>query len=91
MELALVHNNLNNLDNGLYSTSILEKEGTITLQVSGGIYLSKWDYLTVQLKSSQKLIDVTLEQESTFSIIKIGKLFIQSITMFLGELTHSLL
>ncbi|XP_066915773.1 uncharacterized protein [Clytia hemisphaerica] len=73
MELALVHNNINNQYNGLYSTSLLQKQGTITLQVAGGIYLSRWDYLTVQLRSDVDLKDISLEQESTFSILKIGE------------------
>ena len=72
MELALVHNNINNFFNGLYATSVLAKQGTITLQVSGGIYLSKWDFLVVKVKSSEILVDVALEQESTFSILKLG-------------------
>jgi len=90
MELALVHNNINNFFNGLYATSILAKQGTITLQVSGGIYLSRWDFLVVQVKSSEILVDVILEQESTFSILKLG-MRVPSLIYFVNPLTVDVL
>lgn len=73
MELALVHNNINDFGNGLYAKSVINKRGTTTLQVTGGIYLGVWDFIEVKVRSSETLPDVALEQESTFSIVKFGK------------------
>lgn len=73
LELALVHNNINNFDNGLYSTSVIHPGGTATLQVTGGIALGVWDFLEVQVRSSETMDGITLNQDSTFSIVKFGK------------------
>lgn len=73
LELALVHNNINNFDNGLYANAFIHPGGTATLQVTGGISLGVWDFLEVHVRSSETLVDVALEQDSTFSIVKFGK------------------
>lgn len=72
IELSLVRNNINNFANGLYGSTVLVPRKATSVQVHGGVYLNRWDFLELQFKVGIDVQSLNIDQESTFSIIKTG-------------------
>ena len=74
IEIAVKYNEILNVTKGFSDRRQLEggNKGYVTLQVNGGMHLSRWDILQPYFKVQSTSHNIIFEEVSTFSIVKIG-------------------